>query len=51
MNKRTQKSNAKSSTFFGGAALLGASIAVVKVIGALYIITQGRNLGGEGFGA
>lgn len=50
MNKRTQKSNAKSSTFFGGAAILAASIAVVKVIGALYKIPLGRILGDVGFG-
>ena len=50
MNKRTQKSNAKSSTFFGGAAILATSIAVVKVIGALYKIPLGRILGDVGFG-
>ena len=50
MNKRTQKSNAKSNTFFGGAAILAASIAVVKVIGALYKIPLGRILGDVGFG-
>ena len=45
MNKRTQKSNAKSSTFFGG-----AGIAIVKLIGAVYKIPLGNILGDEGFG-
>ena len=39
-----------SSTFFGGAAILAASIIVVKVIGALYKIPLGRILGDVGFG-
>ena len=46
MNERTQKSN----TFFGGAAILAASIIVVKIIGALYKIPLGRILGDVGFG-
>lgn len=43
---KTQKSN----TFFGGAAILAASIILVKLIGALYKIPLGRILGDEGFG-
>ncbi len=46
MNERSQKSN----TFFGGAAILAASIIVVKIIGALYKIPLGRILGDVGFG-
>ena len=41
MKKRALTTN----TFFGGAAILAASIAVVKVIGALYKIPLGRILG------
>ena len=41
MKERTQKSN----TFFGGAAILAVSIAIVKIIGALYKIPLGRILG------
>ena len=40
----------KSNTFFGGAAILAISIAIVKVIGALYKIPLGRILGDVGFG-
>ena len=40
----------KTSTFFGGAAILAASIAIVKIIGALYKIPLGRILGDVGFG-
>ena len=39
-----------SSTFFGGAAILAASIIVVKIIGALYKIPLVNILGDEGFG-
>ena len=39
----------KSNTFFGGAAILAISIAIVKVIGALYKIPLGRILGDVGF--
>ena len=46
MKKRALTTN----TFFGGAAILAASIAVVKVIGALYKIPLGRILGDVGFG-
>lgn len=46
MKERTQKSN----TFFGGAAILAVSIAIVKIIGALYKIPLGRILGDVGFG-
>lgn len=41
---------ASKNTFFGGAAILAASIAIVKVIGALYKIPLGRILGDVGFG-
>ena len=40
----------KKSTFFGGAAILAAGIAIVKLIGALYKIPLGNILGDEGFG-
>lgn len=40
----------KTNTFFGGAAILAASIAIVKIIGALYKIPLGRILGDVGFG-
>ena len=40
----------KSNTFFGGAAILAISIAIVMVIGALYKIPLGRILGDVGFG-
>lgn len=45
-----KKPSLTSNTFFGGAAILAASIAVVKVIGALYKIPLGRILGDVGFG-
>ncbi len=38
------------NTFFGGAAILAAGIAVVKLIGALYKIPIGNILGDEGNG-
>ncbi|MFQ9411718.1 MAG: hypothetical protein ACLR1T_12635 [Evtepia gabavorous] len=41
MKERTQKSN----TFFGGAAILAVSIAIVKIIGALYKIPWGASWG------
>lgn len=44
------KQSSQKSTFFGGAAILAASIIVVKVIGALYKIPLGRILGDVGFG-
>ena len=50
MNKRTQKSNAKSSTFFGGAAILAGAVAITKLIGAVYKIPLGNLLGKEGMG-
>ncbi len=40
----------KKSTFFGGAAILAAGIATVKIIGAIYKIPLGNILGDEGFG-
>ena len=40
----------KKSTFFGGAAILAAGIAIVKLIGALYKIPLGNILGDEGYG-
>ena len=40
----------KKSTFFGGAAILAAGIAIVKLIGALYKIPLGNILDDEGFG-
>ena len=40
----------KKSTFFGGAAILAAGIAIVKLIGAVYKIPLGNILGDEGFG-
>ena len=40
----------KKSTFFGGAAILAAGIAIVKIIGAIYKIPLGNILGDEGFG-
>lgn len=40
----------QKSTFFGGAAILAASIIIVKLIGALYKIPLGRILGDVGFG-
>ena len=43
-------SSSKSSTFFGGAAILTVGIAIVKIIGALYKIPLGRILGDAGFG-
>ena len=45
-----KQSSQKSNTFFGGAAILAVSIAIVKVIGALYKIPLGRILGDVGFG-
>lgn len=39
-----------SSTFFGGAAILAASIIIVKIIGALYKIPLVNILGDAGFG-
>ena len=39
-----------SPTFFGGVAILAASIVIVKIIGALYKIPVGRLLGDAGFG-
>ena len=47
--KRTA-SKSTSNTFFGGAAILAASIIVVKIVGALYKIPLGRILGDVGFG-
>ena len=35
----------KKSTFFGGAAILAAGIAIVKLIGAVYKIPLGNILG------
>ena len=43
-------SSENKSTFFGGAAVLAAGIAIVKLIGALYKIPLGNILGDEGFG-
>lgn len=40
----------QKSTFFGGAAILAAGIAIVKVIGALYKIPIANILGDEGNG-
>ena len=40
----------KKSTFFGGAAILAAGIAIVKLIGALYKIPLGNVLDDEGYG-
>lgn len=40
----------QKSTFFGGAAILAAGIAIVKLIGALYKIPIGNILGDEGNG-
>ena len=40
----------KKSTFVGGAAILAAGIAIVKIIGAIYKIPLGNILGDEGFG-
>ena len=40
----------KQNTFFGGAAILAAGIAIVKLIGAVYKIPLGNILGDEGFG-
>lgn len=45
-----KQTSQKSNTFFGGAAILAVSIAIVKVIGALYKIPLGRILGDVGFG-
>ena len=45
-----KQTSPKKSTFFGGAAVLAASIAIVKIIGALYKIPLGRILGDVGFG-
>lgn len=45
-----QLSSQHNNTFFGGAFILAASIALVKVIGALYKIPLGRILGDVGFG-
>ena len=41
LKERTQKSN----TFFGGAAILAVSIAIVKIIGALYKSPWGASWG------
>ena len=49
MNQQPARSKG-SPTFFGGAAILAASIIIVKLIGALYKIPVGRILGDEGFG-
>ena len=46
----TLLSSENKSTFFGGAAVLAAGIAIVKLIGALYKIPLGNILGDEGFG-
>lgn len=48
--KETDKAQNRSGSFFGGAAVLAASIIVVKIIGALYKIPLGRILGDVGFG-
>ena len=44
------RSSSHKNTFFGGAAILTAGIAIVKIIGALYKIPLGRMLDDIGFG-
>ena len=40
----------KKQTFLGGAAVLAAAVAIVKVLGAFYKIPLNRLIGDEGFG-
>lgn len=46
----SQSSQEKKGSFFGGAAILAAGIAVVKLLGAFFKIPIGNILGDEGFG-
>ena len=48
MAAKTKKRGGQS--FLQGALILTASMAVVKIIGALFMIPLGRILGPEGFG-
>ena len=41
-------SNSKKQSFLGGAAILAAAVAVVKIIGAFYKFPLNNILGGEG---
>ena len=41
-------SNQKKQSFLGGAAILAAAVAIVKVIGAVYKIPFGNIVGSEG---
>ena len=40
--------HAKKQSFLGGAAILAAAVAIVKVIGAVYKIPFGNIVGSEG---
>lgn len=46
----SQSSQEKQGSFFGGAAVLAAGIAIVKLLGAFFKIPIGNILGDEGFG-